>query len=88
MVGSVAPGGPCTLCGEAVYAGGLWVGTHGDIYVCSRECARKLLLLALDTLADLQDREPEELYASWLRFAAETFEERWIPAVERQEGRR
>lgn len=81
---SVEIGAPCTICGDPTRAGGMWAGVGGDIYVCSPQCARKLLLLALDTVADHRGDCPA--YEDWLRTASDAFD-RWEAAYQQQGGR-
>ena len=84
----VKPGGACSVCGRPVERGGMWMGEPGPVYLCTdRRCVQKLLLLALDALADSPRADDERSrYTAWLRLADETFD-RWADAEARKVAR-
>ena len=62
----------CSLCGEQTDVGGLWVGRE-PIVVCSHACAKKVILLALDTISSA---DGSISYAEWMRLADKSYD-RW-----------
>lgn len=86
IAATVHPGSPCTICGQPVHHGGHWMARETDLYICDRDCAQKLLLLALDTLEDTEVPVPERVrFGEWLTFASETFD-RWAAAERRKKA--
>lgn len=84
----VEPDARCSVCGELLNGlGGYWMGGH-DIYCCSGLCAEKLLLVALDTVADTSDPNvgPDGRMLHWLSMAWRALE-RWTRATQQRRNR-
>ena len=62
----------CSLCGEQTDIGGLWVGQE-PIVVCSYYCAKKVIMLALDTISSV---DGSVSYAEWMKLADKSYD-RW-----------
>ena len=62
----------CRVCGEETKIGGLWSG-HEAIVVCSHSCAKKVILLALDTISSA---DGSISYAEWMKLADKSYD-RW-----------
>jgi hypothetical protein len=60
------------LCGEETDIGGLWVGQE-PIVVCSYYCAKKVIMLALDTISSV---DGSVSYAEWMKLADKSYD-RW-----------
>lgn len=76
-------GAPCAICGAPVEEGGHWSGASA-LYLCGRGCAEKLILLALDAIADTEPPRPDSVrFEDWITWAGDTFE-RWAEAERRR----
>jgi len=62
----------CSVCGEETKIGGLWVGSD-TIVVCGHYCAKKVIMLALDTISSV---DGSVSYAEWMRLADKSYD-RW-----------
>ena len=62
----------CSLCGEETKTGGMWSGQE-VIVVCSHDCAKKVILLALDAISGADGPIP---YAEWMKLADKSYD-RW-----------
>ena len=60
------------MCGEPTDVGGLWVGSD-TIVVCGHYCAKKVIMLALDTISSV---DGSVSYAEWMRLADKSYD-RW-----------
>lgn len=68
--------GSCFFCETEALKGGFWLGLS-DIYVC-KNCAKKLLHLAIDTLLDTEweDKGIVQQYESWQELTERVFWEK------------
>ena len=62
----------CSICGEETKTGGMWSGQE-VIVVCSHDCAKKVILLALDAISGADGPIP---YAEWMKLADKSYD-RW-----------
>ena len=62
----------CSVCGEQTEVGGLWAGQE-LIVVCSHACAKKVILLTLDTISSA---DGPISYAEWMKLADKSYD-RW-----------